>query len=168
MDIGMKRATQRVSEEGIWTAASLASVPIPEFFNCCSLANETNFTVDSKYTIEQPDRRKDKSRYDVRKPRTVLHSQKGHTNEYDIHREDHRGKAPRNFVGARAQPEPRIKQVGKCLSAADAKKLLREMGVEEDAQLEFNGFGGQQRILHSSSSSSKSIQNPRVLVRCSS
>jgi DNA primase len=172
MEIGMKKAAQRVSEEGIWTAASLAAVPIPEFFNCCSLSqNETKLRVDHKYAIQQSDRRKDRSRYDIRKSNESLHSQKGHTNEYQTQREGYRGPGlvpsaelgPR-YLGANAKPEPRIKPVGKCLSAADARKLLQEMGVEEDAQLEFNGLGGQQRILHSSS---KSIQNPRVLVRYS-
>jgi hypothetical protein len=159
MEIKMNKATRRVSEEGLWTAASLASVPIPEFFNCCSLSqNETKFKVDTKYSIETPDRRKDR-RHDIRKPGTLI-SQKANadsTNGYQPYREDHRGLVPHGAIA-----KSPVKQVGKCLSDADAKKLLREMGVEEDSQVEFNGFGGQQHNLHSSS---KSHQNPRVLVR---
>jgi hypothetical protein len=173
MDIKMNKATRRVSEEGIWTAASLASVPIPEFFNCCSLSPndikvEGKYTIetpdrrkDRPYTIETPDRRKDRPKYEIRKPGTTLLSQKGHANEYQQHGEANRVPTAQQSASAGIKTEPRIKTVGKCLSAADAKKLLQEMGVEEDAQVEFNGFGGQQNNL----SKTQSPQNPRVLVR---
>ena len=144
---------QRAQEQNIWSVSNLDSLPIPEFFNCCSLnhTTEAKVGIDKKYSMDNSG--KEKGKWDTRRPLDV--SQR---NSY------HRNKESNSYVGIQSPDQIPHKQIGKSLSASAARKLLQEMGVEEDSQPELHNYNGNEFNPHSSLPGLRSPQNPRVLV----
>ena len=158
----------RVKDDGILSVSSLGALPIPEFFNCCSLSDVheqaqlgiAKRKTPQKYTVESP----------PRKGRRDEHDKQREFSSHKLNWVQSRGKSPgspetvQNAV-VYSPPETRSKQIGRSLSAADARKLLKQMGVDEDSQPELNAFNADQISFPGAGSQMKSPPNPRVLVR---
>jgi hypothetical protein len=157
--------SRRADDKSIWSASSLDALPIPDFFNCCSLSKGgmDKAGMDKRYGTE-PSGRKERGARDSRKPHDIQ------KRRFVPENPAYSTPDSKSFIGMNRHADPpvqevRSKQIGKSLTAAAAKKLLQEMGVNEESQHELHNFQSNDSSPHSSHQGHRATQNPRVLVR---